>query len=160
MMSSQRGNTQRSRPQKYQNTSAFKNNMHDTSKKTALLNQLEMDGLCARCEAIIEWKIRYKKHKPLTKPRTWYVLFFSVALTHSHVTFHNSFIAVMKAMSDLPLKTIIIMYSQSCFSALDVVSEVLRGLTSPRVSSAFLPLIHVENAVRRLMPFLLCEFAP
>lgn len=44
--------------------------MHDTSKKTALLNQLEMDGLCARCEAIIEWKIRYKKHKPLTKPRT------------------------------------------------------------------------------------------
>ncbi|CDS36984.1 protein of unknown function DUF2039 [Echinococcus multilocularis] len=29
-----------------------------------------MDGLCARCEAIIEWKIRYKKYKPLTKPRT------------------------------------------------------------------------------------------
>ncbi|VDK32769.1 unnamed protein product [Taenia asiatica] len=29
-----------------------------------------MDGLCARCKAIIEWKIRYKKYKPLTKPRT------------------------------------------------------------------------------------------
>ncbi|KAL5107536.1 hypothetical protein TcWFU_003265 [Taenia crassiceps] len=69
-MSSQRGNVQRNRPQKYKNTVAFKNNRHDTSKKTASLNQLEMGGLCTRCKAKIEWKIRYKKYKALTKPRT------------------------------------------------------------------------------------------
>uniref|UniRef100_A0A5K3FT71 Chromosome 9 open reading frame 85 n=1 Tax=Mesocestoides corti TaxID=53468 RepID=A0A5K3FT71_MESCO len=69
-MSSQRGNSQRSRPQKHKNAKAFKNNTHDTSKKTALINQLEMHGLCARCKAIIEWKVKYKKYKPLSKPAT------------------------------------------------------------------------------------------
>ncbi|VDM18011.1 unnamed protein product [Hydatigera taeniaeformis] len=71
-MSSQRGNAQRNRPQKHKNSVAFRNNKYDTSKKTASLNQLEMDGLCTRCREIIEWKIRYKKYKSLTKPRTWY----------------------------------------------------------------------------------------
>ncbi|VDL61388.1 unnamed protein product [Hymenolepis diminuta] len=29
-----------------------------------------MHGLCQRCKEIIEWKIKYKKYKPLTKPGT------------------------------------------------------------------------------------------
>ncbi|VDO03235.1 unnamed protein product [Rodentolepis nana] len=69
-MSSQRGNAHRHRPQKHANSKAFVNNLHDTSKLIEKLSQLEMHGLCQRCKEIIEWKIKYKKYKPLTKPST------------------------------------------------------------------------------------------
>lgn len=160
-MSSQRGNVQRNRPQKYQNTFAFKNNMHDTSKKTTSLNRLEMDGLCARCKAIIEWKIRYKKYKPLTKPRTWYVWLITYAFsTCNHANFRNTSIIFINTISDLPSKPTEFMHKKSSFSVSDAVNEVLRGLTSLRVNPAFLPLMCVENAVWKLMPFRFCEFAP
>ncbi|CAH0722556.1 unnamed protein product, partial [Brenthis ino] len=68
-MSCSRGSTNRTRPQKHQNRSAFKNTLHDTSKKTKLLNNLEVTGVCERCKEIIEWKIKYKKYKPLTAPK-------------------------------------------------------------------------------------------
>jgi len=68
-MSSQRGNTSRSRAQKYKNTTAFKNSMHDTSKKTQIINSIEVMGCCVRCKDMIEWKIKYKKYKPLTLPK-------------------------------------------------------------------------------------------
>lgn len=68
-MSCSRGSTNRTRPQKHQNKSAFKNTLHDTSKKTKLLNNLEITGVCERCKEIIEWKIKYKKYKPLTAPK-------------------------------------------------------------------------------------------
>lgn len=58
----------RSRPQKHQNKTAFKNNLHDTSKKTKFINSLEVKGVCQRCKDVIEWKIKYKKYKPLTVP--------------------------------------------------------------------------------------------
>lgn len=64
-MSSQKGNYKKG-PQKYQNKTAFKNTLHDTSKKTKEINQIELEGLCERCKEIIEWKIKYKKYKPLT----------------------------------------------------------------------------------------------
>ncbi|XP_046975367.1 uncharacterized protein C9orf85 homolog [Vanessa cardui] len=67
-MSCSRGNTTRTRPQKHQNRTVFKNTLHDTSKKTKLLNNLEVTGVCERCKGIIEWKIKYKKYKPLTVP--------------------------------------------------------------------------------------------
>lgn len=67
-MSCSRGNNARTRPQKHQNKTAFKNNLHDTSKKTKFLNSLEVTGVCERCKEIIEWKIKYKKYKPLTAP--------------------------------------------------------------------------------------------
>lgn len=64
-MSSQKGNASRSRPQKYQNTHAFKNDLHDKTKKTKTINQLQVANVCEKCKHIIEWKIKYKKYKPL-----------------------------------------------------------------------------------------------
>lgn len=68
-MSCSKGNTNRTRAQKHQNKTAFKNNLHDTSKKTKILNSLEVTGVCTRCKEIIEWKIKFKKYKPLAAPR-------------------------------------------------------------------------------------------
>lgn len=67
-MSYQKGNTSRSRSQKYQNHTAFKNNLHDTSKKTKFINNIEVNDVCERCKKIIEWKIKYKKYKVLKVP--------------------------------------------------------------------------------------------
>lgn len=68
-MSTQKGNSSRSRPQKYKNRTAFKNNLHDTSNKTKMINGLQVGDVCQRCKDIIEWKIKYKKYKPLTQPK-------------------------------------------------------------------------------------------
>lgn len=68
-MSCAKGNIQRTRPQKHQNRTAFKNDLHDTSKKTKFLKSLDISGVCERCKEIIEWKIKYKKYKPLTAPK-------------------------------------------------------------------------------------------
>ncbi|KAB7503877.1 C9orf85-like protein [Armadillidium nasatum] len=69
-MSSQRGNVKRTRGQKYQNKSAFQNSLHDTSRKTKEINKLEILEVCKQCKDVIEWKIKYKKYKPLTQPKT------------------------------------------------------------------------------------------
>lgn len=58
----------RNRAQKHQNSTTFKNNMHDTSQRTQQLNRLEIHGVCPRCRDIIQWKIKYKKYKPLSAP--------------------------------------------------------------------------------------------
>lgn len=68
-MSTQRGNNSRSRPQKHQNRNKFKNNLYDTSHKTKFINQIHVSEVCERCKEIIEWKIKYKKYKPLTQPK-------------------------------------------------------------------------------------------
>lgn len=68
-MSTSRGSNVRTRPQKYQNRTAFKNTLHDCSHKTKFYNSLEVTGVCNRCKEIIEWKIKYKKYKPLTTVR-------------------------------------------------------------------------------------------
>lgn len=70
-MSSQKGNVNRCRPQKHKNIKSFKNDMHDTSHTTKKINSLEFYGLCVRCKDIIEWKVKYKKYKPLTMPKKW-----------------------------------------------------------------------------------------
>jgi hypothetical protein len=70
-MSSQRGNVARTRTQKYKNKSAFKNDLHDKSQKTQMIKSLVPVGLCLRCKEKIEWKIKYKKYKPLSQPATW-----------------------------------------------------------------------------------------
>ncbi|XP_011298439.1 uncharacterized protein C9orf85 homolog [Fopius arisanus] len=69
-MSCSRGNVGRSRPQKYQNTHAFKNTLHDTSVKTKKINNIQVVNVCERCKSIIEWKIKYKKYKPLKAAST------------------------------------------------------------------------------------------
>lgn len=67
-MSSQKGNLSRSRPQKYKNQTAFKNDLHDKSNKIKLINSIEIANVCERCKKIIEWKIKYKKYKLLKAP--------------------------------------------------------------------------------------------
>lgn len=67
-MSCQKGNTNRSRSQKYQNRTTFKNNLHDNSKKIKFINSIEVVNVCERCKKIIEWKIKYKKYKALKAP--------------------------------------------------------------------------------------------
>ncbi|ENN72914.1 hypothetical protein D910_01001 [Dendroctonus ponderosae] len=69
-MSCQKGNTVRSRPQKYKNKTAFKNNLHDTSQRTKTINSISVGNVCQRCKDIIEWKIKYKKYKPLSQLKT------------------------------------------------------------------------------------------
>lgn len=70
IMSSQKGNVSRTRPQKHKNRTVFKNNLHDKSNQTKLINSLQVSDVCVRCKGIIEWKIKYKKYKPLKQPRT------------------------------------------------------------------------------------------
>lgn len=67
-MSCQKGNANRSRPQKHKNQTAFKNDLYDTSHKTKFINNIEVANVCERCKKIIEWKIKYKKYKPLKAP--------------------------------------------------------------------------------------------
>ena len=67
-MSTQKGNSNRSRPQKYKNHTAFKNDLHDKSNKIKIINSIEVANVCEKCKKIIEWKIKYKKYKPLKAP--------------------------------------------------------------------------------------------
>lgn len=71
-MSTRRGANanQRDRAQKHKNRIAFKNDLHDKTPKIKFLNNLHIAEVCEHCKAVIEWKIKYKKYKPLTKPKT------------------------------------------------------------------------------------------
>ncbi|DBA00872.1 TPA: hypothetical protein N0F65_008515 [Lagenidium giganteum] len=66
-MSTQRGNVKRG-PPKHQNTFAYKHN--PKSKKTQKILAMPIFGLCTRCHDQIEWRKKYRKYKPLTKPAT------------------------------------------------------------------------------------------
>ncbi|CAG0895183.1 unnamed protein product [Cyprideis torosa] len=68
-MSSQRGNTKKAGPPKHQNSKAFKNDLHDRSGKQKQINAVEIVNVCQRCAEILEWRIRYRKYKPLTQPK-------------------------------------------------------------------------------------------
>ena len=69
-MSTRKGCTKK-KGQKYQNSVAFKNNLHDTSKSTKVINALVVGGVCVRCREIIEWRKKFKKYKPLSAPKKW-----------------------------------------------------------------------------------------
>ncbi|XP_004637188.1 uncharacterized protein C9orf85 homolog [Octodon degus] len=68
-MSSQKGNVARSRPQKHQNTFSFKNDKFDKSIQTKKINAKLHDGVCQRCKEVLEWRVKYSKYKPLSKPK-------------------------------------------------------------------------------------------
>ena len=70
-MSSQKGNVKKAGAQKYKNVRAFKNDLYDTSKTQKEINNLEFYGLCDHCKNILDWKVKYKKYKPLTMPKKW-----------------------------------------------------------------------------------------
>ncbi|XP_039254287.1 uncharacterized protein C9orf85 homolog [Styela clava] len=65
-MSCQKGNTQRSRPQKHQNHTAWKsNNTNQVLKGSRNFT----NNVCTKCKELIEWKLKYNKYKPLSKPK-------------------------------------------------------------------------------------------
>ncbi|XP_058116330.1 uncharacterized protein C9orf85 homolog [Anopheles ziemanni] len=69
-MSSKRGESRRTRPQKHQNTFAFKNDLHDKhTPLIKLINNLNVSEVCEHCKSVIDWKIKYRKYKPLTQPK-------------------------------------------------------------------------------------------
>ncbi|KAK1806884.1 hypothetical protein P4O66_005367 [Electrophorus voltai] len=68
-MSSQRGGECRSRSQKHQNRTAFKNDKYGASPQVKKANAKVHDGLCQRCTEILEWRVKYNKYKFLTQPR-------------------------------------------------------------------------------------------
>ena len=73
-MSTKKGNNAK-KGQRHQNTKAYKNDLHDTSKKTRQINSLVVGGVCARCREIIEWRKKFNKYKPLNAPKKWYISF-------------------------------------------------------------------------------------
>lgn len=68
-MSSKRGDVGRTRAQRHQNRTVFKNDLHDNSDKIKKLNAMSITEVCLKCKEVIEWKIRYRKYKPLTQPK-------------------------------------------------------------------------------------------
>ncbi|XP_017056139.1 uncharacterized protein C9orf85 homolog [Drosophila ficusphila] len=68
-MSSQRGNVSRTRAQKHKNRHVFKNDLHDKTPQQIRLNAMHVSTVCQRCKEQIEWKIKYKKYKPLTQAK-------------------------------------------------------------------------------------------
>uniref|UniRef100_A0A182R5Q6 CG8675-PA n=1 Tax=Anopheles funestus TaxID=62324 RepID=A0A182R5Q6_ANOFN len=70
-MSSKRGDTHRTRAQKHKNTYAFKNNLHDKhTPLIKLITNLNVCEVCEHCKGVIDWKIKYRKYKPLTQPKS------------------------------------------------------------------------------------------
>lgn len=64
-MSTQKGNTKKP-GQRHQNTYAFKHNKN--SMLTRKIQEAPLDKLCQHCLNILEWKLKYRKYKPLTTP--------------------------------------------------------------------------------------------
>ncbi len=64
-MSSQKGNIKKD-GQKYQNTFCFKHNKN--SRLTKKIIETPLDYLCQKCLTILEWKIKFRKYKPLSTP--------------------------------------------------------------------------------------------
>lgn len=69
-MSTQRGNASRTRAQKHKNRHVFKNDLHDKTPQQMRLNKMHVSTVCQRCKEVIEWKIKYKKYKPLSQAKT------------------------------------------------------------------------------------------
>ncbi|CAL8330221.1 unnamed protein product [Arctogadus glacialis] len=65
-MSSQKGNSSRSRPQKHKNSVAFKNDKYGATIQVKIANSKIHSGLCQRCKDVVEWKVKYNKYKSLT----------------------------------------------------------------------------------------------
>ncbi|XP_053150002.1 uncharacterized protein C9orf85 homolog [Hemicordylus capensis] len=68
-MSSQRGNSSRTRAQRHQNAQVFRNDKYDTSAQRKKINAKLHEGLCQHCKDVLEWRVKFNKYKPLTKPK-------------------------------------------------------------------------------------------
>jgi len=68
-MSTRSGENKRARSQKHQNKTAW--NAYDkfkTDPKSKIASGVTVTNCCSKCTEVIDWKIRYGKYKPLTKP--------------------------------------------------------------------------------------------
>src|SRR5690348_2001483 len=61
---SSRGGNNTKKAQKHQNTYAFKHNKN--SLLTRKIKESPLDHLCKRCLEKLEWRIKFRKYKPLT----------------------------------------------------------------------------------------------
>uniref|UniRef100_A0A8D0HFZ1 Chromosome 9 open reading frame 85 n=1 Tax=Sphenodon punctatus TaxID=8508 RepID=A0A8D0HFZ1_SPHPU len=68
-MSSQRGNVGRTRPQRHQNSHVFKNDKYGVSPQCKKINGKLHDGVCQHCKEVLEWRVKFSKYKPLSKPK-------------------------------------------------------------------------------------------
>ncbi|XP_068995109.1 uncharacterized protein C9orf85 homolog [Embiotoca jacksoni] len=68
-MSSQKGNVSRSRGQKHQNSTAFKNDKYGATAQVKKAKSKSHNGLCQHCKGVLEWKVKYNKYKTLTQPK-------------------------------------------------------------------------------------------
>ncbi|OCU01102.1 uncharacterized protein C9orf85 homolog [Xenopus laevis] len=68
-MSTQRGNVSRSRAQKHQNGTVYKNDKYDSSSRTKKINTKPHDGVCQHCKDVLEWRVKFSKYKPLSQPK-------------------------------------------------------------------------------------------
>ncbi len=81
-MSSAKGKAgQKKQAQKYQNHFAFVPNKYSTA--ALKIAAISIEGVCQRCKDILEWRQRMGKYKPLTQPKTWFLIFFILVLTAS-----------------------------------------------------------------------------
>uniref|UniRef100_A0AAQ4RKV2 Chromosome 9 open reading frame 85 n=1 Tax=Gasterosteus aculeatus aculeatus TaxID=481459 RepID=A0AAQ4RKV2_GASAC len=64
-----KGNVTRSRGQKHQNISAFRNDKYGATVQVKKANSKIHDGLCQHCKGVLEWKVKYKKYKTLTQAK-------------------------------------------------------------------------------------------
>ena len=58
-MNSSRGQPTRKRPQKHQNSVAWKNDKFKTDPTTKLLTKIVITNCCPKCTGVIEWKVKY-----------------------------------------------------------------------------------------------------
>jgi hypothetical protein len=70
-MSTARGSASRTRKQAHQNSFAFRHNKHSTL--TEKIKAAPNEGLCPKCHEKVEWRKKYRKYKPLTQPKKWFV---------------------------------------------------------------------------------------
>lgn len=63
---STRGGDNSKKAQKHQNTFTFKHNKN--SILTRKIRETPLDHVCKRCLEQLEWRINYRKYKPLTTP--------------------------------------------------------------------------------------------
>ncbi|XP_009562400.2 uncharacterized protein C9orf85 homolog isoform X1 [Cuculus canorus] len=68
-MSTEKGNVRRTRAQRHQNASAFRNDKYDRSARRKKINAKLHDGVCQHCKDILEWRVKFSKYKLLSKPK-------------------------------------------------------------------------------------------
>lgn len=56
---------------RHQNKTAFRHNKN--SKKTERILSIPITNVCERCYDQLQWRKDYRKYKPLTQPKRWYV---------------------------------------------------------------------------------------